>query len=293
MKKQPPNRLGRGLDALINTDEIKTDGGSIINEIDIDFITANPSQPRRYFDEVELAELADSIKENGLISPVTLRQIDETHYQIIAGERRYRAAKIAGLEKIPAYIRTADDEQMHIMALIENIQRADLNAIEIALGYQKAMTDFGLTQEKLSEKLSKKRATIANYIRLLKLPSEIQLGIKDKKIDMGHARAIAGLDEPASQIRIYEKVVNTGLSVRATEELVKQVSENGGIEALKKEKPKKFVSEEYDKLKGELSQLFNARVNLQYNEYGKGKISVPFDSDDDLMRIMSILDRLR
>ncbi|KGN79087.1 chromosome partitioning protein ParB [Porphyromonadaceae bacterium COT-184 OH4590] len=289
MKKQV---LGRGLNALISTEEVKTDGSSIINEIDIDFIEANPNQPRTDFDEEALAELSDSIKENGLISPITLRKIDDSRYQIIAGERRYRASKMAGLTKIPAYIRTADDEQMHIMALIENIQRADLNAIEIALGYQKAMNDFDLTQEKLSERLGKKRTTIANFLRLLKLPAEIQLGLKDRKVDMGHARAIAGLSEPTNQIKVYEAVVKNGLSVRATEAMVKQIAlNNGNISG--KEKPQKFVSEEYDNLKKELSQLFNTKVNLQYNEQGKGKISLSFDSDDDLMRIMSILDKLK
>ncbi len=289
MKKQV---LGRGLNALISTEEVKTDGSSIINEIDIDFIEANPNQPRTDFDEEALAELSDSIKENGLISPITLRKIDDSRYQIIAGERRYRASKMAGLTKIPAYIRTADDEQMHIMALIENIQRADLNAIEIALGYQKAMNDFDLTQEKLSERLGKKRTTIANFLRLLKLPAEIQLGLKDRKVDMGHARAIAGLSEPTNQIKVYEAVVKNGLSVRATEAMVKQIAlNNGNISS--REKPQKFVSEEYDNLKKELSQLFNTKVSLQYNEQGKGKISLSFDSDDDLMRIMSILDKLK
>ncbi len=288
MKKQA---LGRGLNALISTEEVKTDGSSIINAIEIDKIKANPNQPRTDFDQEALNELSDSIKENGIISPITLRKIDDNHYQIIAGERRYRASKMAGLTKIPAYIRTADDEQMHIMALIENIQRADLNAIEIALGYQKAMNDFSLTQEKLSERLGKNRATIANFLRLLKLPAEIQLGLKDKLLDMGHARAIAGLSNPVFQKTVYDEVVKNSLSVRATEELVKHIAQNGTVE--KKKKPQKFVSEEYDKLKDELSHLFKSKVSLQYNENGKGKISLPFDSDDDLMRIMSILDKLK
>lgn len=288
MKKQA---LGRGLNALISTDDVKTEGSSIISEIAIDLIQANPNQPRTDFDEEALEELSLSIKENGLISPITLRKIDDAHYQIIAGERRYRASKMAGIEKIPAYIRTADDEQMHIMALIENIQRSDLNAIEIALGYQKAMNDFELTQEKLSERLGKKRATIANFLRLLKLPAEIQLGLKDKKVDMGHARAIAGLDDPTDQIKVYDQVVQKGLSVRATEALVKQVASKDDNNPA--HKPQRFMSQEYDKLKAELSGLFNTRVSLQYNEYGKGKILLPFDSDDDLMRIMSILDKLK
>lgn len=290
MKKQA---LGRGLNALISTEEVKTYGSSDLNEIDIDLIETNPNQPRTEFDEDKLAELSDSIRANGVIVPITLRKIDDTHYQIIAGERRYRASKMAGLTKIPAYIRAANDEQTHVMALIENIQRDDLNAIEIALGYQKAMNDFVLTQEQLSEKVGKKRATIANFLRLLKLPAEIQLGLRDRTVDMGHARAIAGLDTPESQLKVYEQVIKKHLSVRATEELVKKmaVSKNNGTE--EGVKYQRFVSEEYDRLKAELSQLFNTKVNLQYNEQGKGKISLAFDSDDDLMRIMSILDKLK
>ncbi len=290
MKKQA---LGRGLNALISTEEVKTYGSSDLNEIDIDLIETNPNQPRTEFDEDKLAELSDSIRANGVIVPITLRKIDDAHYQIIAGERRYRASKMAGLTKIPAYIRAANDEQTHVMALIENIQRDDLNAIEIALGYQKAMNDFVLTQEQLSEKVGKKRATIANFLRLLKLPAEIQLGLRDRTVDMGHARAIAGLDTPESQLKVYEQVVKKHLSVRATEELVKKmaVSKNNGTE--EGAKYQRFVSEEYDRLKAELSQLFNTKVNLQYNEQGKGKISLAFDSDDDLMRIMSILDKLK
>ena len=290
MKKQA---LGRGLNALISTEEVKTYGSSDLNEIDIDLIETNPNQPRTEFDEDKLAELSDSIRANGVIVPITLRKIDDAHYQIIAGERRYRASKMAGLTKIPAYIRAVNDEQTHVMALIENIQRDDLNAIEIALGYQKAMNDFVLTQEQLSEKVGKKRATIANVLRLLKLPAEIQLGLRDRTVDMGHARAIAGLDAPESQLKVYEQVVKKHLSVRATEELVKKmaVSKNNGTE--EGVKYQRFVSEEYDRLKAELSQLFNTKVNLQYNEQGKGKISLAFDSDDDLMRIMSILDKLK
>ena len=290
MKKQA---LGRGLNALISTEEVKTYGSSDLNEIDIDLIETNPNQPRTEFDEDKLAELSDSIRANGVIVPITLRKIDDAHYQIIAGERRYRASKMAGLTKIPAYIRAANDEQTHVMALIENIQRDDLNAIEIALGYQKAMNDFVLTQEQLSEKVGKKRATIANFLRLLKLPAEIQLGLRDRTVDMGHARAIAGLDDPESQLKVYEQVVKKHLSVRATEELVKKmaVSKNNGTE--EGAKYQRFVSEEYHRLKAELSQLFNTKVNLQYNEQGKGKISLAFDSDDDLMRIMSILDKLK
>ena len=212
--------LGRGLDALIDTTHVATAGSSSINEIAIDKIYANPDQPRHTFDEEALQELAQSISDHGVISPITLRKDANNRYMIIAGERRYRAAKLAGLQAIPAYIRTAKDEQVMEWALIENIQREDLDAIEIALAYQRLMDEYNLTQERMSERVGKKRATVANYLRLLKLPAEIQLGIKEKKIDMGHARAILGSPSPEQQLAIYKKIVHNGLSVRKVEELV-------------------------------------------------------------------------
>ncbi|MDR0828838.1 MAG: ParB/RepB/Spo0J family partition protein [Prevotellaceae bacterium] len=289
MKKTPPMRLGRGLDALINTDDVKTDGGSMINEIALEIIEPNPNQPRTDFDEEALNELAQSISENGIISPITLRQIDETHYQIIAGERRFRASKIAGLDKIPAYIRTVDDEQMQVMALIENIQRADLNAIETALGYNKIMTDFDLTQEQLSEKIGKKRGTVANYLSLLKLPAEIQLGLKNHKIEVGHAKTLAGLENAADQLKIYETIVNQSLSVRKAEELAKNFK-NPTADKKREIKP---LSEENSRIKNELHSTFNANVNISVEDSGKGKITIPFTDEDDLNRIMSIFDRLK
>ena len=212
--------LGRGLDALIDTTHISTAGSSSINEIALDKIYPNPDQPRRTFDEEALEELAQSIKEHGVISPITLRKDANNKYMIIAGERRFRASKIAGLNSIPAYIRTAKDEQVMEWALIENIQREDLDAIEIALAYQRLMDEYNLTQERMSERVGKKRATVANYLRLLKLPAEIQLGIKEKKIDMGHARAILGSPSPEQQLSIYKRILQNGLSVRKVEELV-------------------------------------------------------------------------
>ena len=212
--------LGRGLDALIDTTHISTAGSSSINEIALDKIYPNPDQPRRNFDEEALEELAQSIKEHGVISPITLRKDANNKYMIIAGERRFRASKIAGLASIPAYIRTAKDEQVMEWALIENIQREDLDAIEIALAYQRLMDEYNLTQERMSERVGKKRATVANYLRLLKLPAEIQLGIKEKKIDMGHARAILGSPSPEQQLSIYKRILQNGLSVRKVEELV-------------------------------------------------------------------------
>ncbi len=212
--------LGRGLDALIDTTHIATAGSSSISEIALDKIYPNPDQPRRTFDEEALQELAQSIKEHGVISPITLRKDADKRYMIIAGERRFRASKMAGLSAIPAYIRTAKDEQVMEWALIENIQREDLDAIEIALAYQRLMDEYNLTQERMSERVGKKRATVANYLRLLKLPAEIQLGIKEKKIDMGHARAILGSPSPEQQLSIYKRILQNGLSVRKVEELV-------------------------------------------------------------------------
>lgn len=212
--------LGRGLDALIDTTHIATSGSSSINEIALADIYANPDQPRHTFDEDALEELAQSIREHGVISPITLRKDDDKRYMIIAGERRFRAAKLAGLDTIPAYIRTAKDEQVMEWALIENIQREDLDAIEIALAYQRLMDDYNLTQERMSERVGKKRATVANYLRLLKLPAEIQLGIKEKKIDMGHARAILGSPSPEQQLSLYKRILQNGLSVRRVEEIV-------------------------------------------------------------------------
>lgn len=212
--------LGRGLDALIDTTHIATAGSSSISEIALDKIYPNPDQPRRTFDEEALQELSQSIKEHGVISPITLRKDADKRYMIIAGERRFRASKMAGLSAIPAYIRTAKDEQVMEWALIENIQREDLDAIEIALAYQRLMDEYNLTQERMSERVGKKRATVANYLRLLKLPAEIQLGIKEKKIDMGHARAILGSPSPEQQLNIYKRILQNGLSVRKVEELV-------------------------------------------------------------------------
>ena len=212
--------LGRGLDALIDTTHISTAGSSSISEIALDKIYPNPDQPRRTFDEEALEELAQSIKDHGVISPITLRKDASNRYMIIAGERRFRASKMAGLDTIPAYIRTAKDEQVMEWALIENIQREDLDAIEIALAYQRLMDEYNLTQERMSERAGKKRATVANYLRLLKLPAEIQLGIKEKKIDMGHARAILGSPSPEVQLNLYKRIVQNGLSVRKVEELV-------------------------------------------------------------------------
>ena len=256
MATQKRNALGRGLDALLSMDDVKTEGSSSINEIELAKITVNPNQPRREFDETALQELADSIAEIGIIQPITLRKLSDDEYQIIAGERRYRASQKAGLKTIPAYIRTADDENMMEMALIENIQREDLNSIEIALAYQKLIDSYGLTQEKLSERVGKKRATIANYLRLLKLPAEIQVGLKDKKIDMGHARALLPVEDPEVQLALYEQILADGLSVRNVEEIVRGGVDAAALEQARKEKPaqrKPKLPEEFNLLKDHLS----------------------------------------
>ena len=290
MKKQA---LGRGLSALIETEPVAAVGSTIFNEIEISKIHPNPNQPRTEFDDEALEELAASIRANGIISPITLRKISDDNYQIIAGERRYRASKLAGLDKIPAYIRDVDDGQVMEMALIENIQREDLNAIEIALSYNSLVATLNITQEALAERVGKKRATITNYLRLLKLPAEIQMGLKDKKIDMGHARALVSVENPEAMLNIYAQVLAEGASVRRTEELVR-LAASGEIDEkhLKKEKQHIIMPEEYETLCRELNEKFNAKVKLSYNEKGKGKVVIPFDSDDELMRLMSLFDKI-
>ena len=267
--------LGRGLDALIDTTHVSTAGSSSISEIPLDKIYPNPDQPRRTFDEEALEELAQSIKEHGVISPITLRKDANNQYMIIAGERRFRASKIAGLDSIPAYIRTAKDEQVMEWALIENIQREDLDAIEIALAYQRLMDEYSLTQERMSERVGKKRATVANYLRLLKLPAEIQLGIKEKKIDMGHARAILGSASPEQQLSIYKRILQNGLSVRKVEELVS---------ASKATQPKKISTSTNDYIhqQVQLSQQLNREVKIS----GK-KLTIVFRNEDDLNDLIS------
>ena len=267
--------LGRGLDALIDTTHITTAGSSSICEIALDKIYANPDQPRHTFDEEALNELAQSISAHGVISPITLRKDTNGQYMIIAGERRYRAAKIAGLTTIPAYIRTAKDEQVMEWALIENIQREDLDAIEIALAYQRLMDEYQLTQEKMSERVGKKRATVANYLRLLKLPAEIQLGIKEKKIDMGHARAILGSQSPEQQLSIYKRILQQGLSVRKVEELVSE------IKPQTKNLPK---GSSYTAQQAALAQVLQLPVKITNN-----KLTISFRDEQELQAIINRL----
>ncbi|MBQ2190554.1 MAG: ParB/RepB/Spo0J family partition protein [Paludibacteraceae bacterium] len=269
--------LGRGLDALIDTSHVDTNGGSSISEIELNAIIANPNQPRRTFDEEALQELSDSIREHGVISPITLRDNGDGTYMIIAGERRFRASKLAGLERIPAYIRTAKDEQVMEWALIENIQREDLDAIEIALAYQRLMDDYHLTQERMSERVGKKRATVANYLRLLKLPAEIQVGIKEKKIDMGHARAILASPSAERQLALYQRILKEGLSVRKIEALAQEDKNESKKGKAAKENP-------YAALQQDLSAKTGLKVKVQ-----EGKVVITFANEDELAQIINRL----
>lgn len=284
--------LGRGLDVLLSTEDLRTDGSSSINEIELDKIVVNPNQPRRDFDEVALQELADSIKEVGIIQPITLRKLSDDEYQIIAGERRFRASQKAGLKSVPAYIRTADDENMMEMALIENIQREELNAVEIALAYQHLIEQYNLTQDRLSERVGKNRTTITNYIRLLKLPAQIQLALKKKQIDMGHARALITIKDAKIQVQLLEEIVKKGLSVRKVEEMVKQ-GEFGDYKNNERKSTVKKSSEEFNLLKKHLSSFFNTKVQLSCSDKGKGKISIPFKNEEELERIIGLFDKLK
>lgn len=279
------NALGRGLDSLISIGEVRTDGSSAISEIDIVRIVPNPEQPRRDFSEESLDELATSIRELGIVQPLTLRLTDSGNYQIIAGERRWRAASRAGLTTVPAYVRTASDSEMTEMALIENIQREDLNAIEVALGFKKLIDSYSLTQERLSERLGKKRATIANHLRLLKLPAEVQLGLRDRNIDMGHARAILAVADPKDQLKLYKRILKDGLSVRAVEKLARELSEG----AKKEEKKSGETDDIYEGFARQLSQRFSTPVKFSRNANGKGSITIKFSSDDELHRLIKAL----
>ena len=285
------NALGRGLGALIDDADKSREASSSISEIDIEHIEANPFQPRAKFDEEALQELAASIKKIGIIQPITLRKIAEDKYQIIAGERRFRASKIAGLKTITAYVRTAEDEGMLEMALVENIQREDLDAIEIALSYQRLIDECKLTQESLSDRVGKKRSTISNYLRLLRLPATIQKGIIDKTISMGHARALINIENPEVQLDIYEEILKKDYSVRKVEEIVRHLDVEGE-KAKKATAPKEKYPMEYGQLKDHLSRFFNTKVDFTLNNNGKGKIVIPFGSSKDLERIMGILDKL-
>ena len=289
-----PNKkftLGRGLDALISTETVQTSGSQSIGEIEISQIEANPNQPRREFSEEALQELADSIKELGIIQPITLRKMGKDKYQIIAGERRFRASQLAGKTTIPAYILKADDEDTMEMALIENIQREDLNALEIALAYQQLIEQHNLSQEQLSKRVGNGRATIANFLRLLRLPATIQVALKEKRIDMGHARALLSLDNPAEQIKLFHDIEANSYSVREVEDIVRKMKEGGEAPAPKKAAAKQ-PPPEFHQLKKQLTHFFQSPVQLTCSAKGSGKISIKFKNEQELERIIAIFDKL-
>ena len=286
--------LGKGLDSLIPKDDIQTGGFSAINEIPIDQIAPNPDQPRQNFDEEALEELAASIRELGIIQPLTLRSAGPGAYQIISGERRYRAAVLVGLSTVPAYIRTANDSEMTEMALIENIQREDLDAIEIALTLRKLIDQYQLTQERLSERIGKKRATIANFLRLLKLPAEVQLGLHSHALDMGHARALLSLDDPKLQLRLYNETIKKGLSVRQVEQRAKQMQEAVDAERSGGNGEGRPVNVQAGQiLQKHLASAFGVPVKFTCDKSGKGKIIFPFASEEQLEKIIAIFDTLK
>jgi ParB family chromosome partitioning protein len=285
------NALGRGLGALIEDAESPRIGVSVINEIDIDMIEVNPFQPRKNFNEESLEELASSIREIGIIQPITIRKVDENRFQLITGERRYKAAMMAGLYTIPAYVRTANDQNMLEMSLVENIQREDLDAMEVAISYRRLIEECNLTQENLSDRVGKKRSTITNYLRLLKLPAEIQLGIRDKIISMGHARAIINIPDPEKQLDIFRSIINNDLSVRKVEDIVRKLDNNST--ETKKTNKEEVKPKEYMELQKQLVDFFQTEVELKRSNNGKGKIVISFKSDEDLERILFIFDNLK
>lgn len=294
---QKRNALGRGLDSLISMGDIRTDGSSAISEISLDLIYPNPDQPRTNFDEEALEELSASIKELGIIQPLSLRKLDDGTYQIIAGERRWRASRMAGLKSVPAYVRTVSDLEITEMALIENIQREDLNAIEIALTFKKLIDQYDLTQDRLSERVGKKRATIANHLRLLKLPAEIQLGLRDRKLDMGHARALLTVEDAKSQLKLYNLILQEGLSVRRVEELSKEIKdslERGDKPVIsKKRKSVATANDDYDFFRKELENYFPTKVTFARNTEGKGSITLKFNNDDELQKLVQLFEKLK
>lgn len=294
MAKKKYPALGRGLDALISTDDVRTQGSSTISEVAISQIEPNPNQPRREFDEEALKELANSIKELGIVSPITLRQVADKRFQIIAGERRWRASQLAGLKAMPAYIRTIKDENVMEMALVENIQREDLNAIEIALAYAHLMEHEGMTQEKVSERVGKSRVAVANYLRLLKLPAQVQMALQKREIDMGHARALLSLESPSQQLKLFREIQKNGYSVRQVEETVRIIKDGElgtGEKSIGKSRYRQ--SKEFDILKKRLSSFLKTKVTMTVSPDGKGKISIPFKNEDELEYIMNVFDKLK
>ena len=288
------NALGRGLDALISTESVRPQGSSTISEIPLEQIEPNPNQPRREFDEDALQELANSIVEIGIIQPITLRQVEDNKFQIIAGERRWRASQLAGLQAIPAYIRTIKDESIMELALVENIQREDLNAIEIALAYEHLLSAEGMTQERVSERVGKSRTAITTYLRLLKLPAQVQMALQKKEIDMGHARALLAIDSPSLQIKLFREIQKHGYSVRMVEELAQKLKNGEDIQSGKKTiATKAAMPEEVTRIRQRLSEFLDTKVQMTCSPKGKGKISIPFANEEELARIMAAFDKLK
>jgi ParB family chromosome partitioning protein len=306
MSKDRKIGLGRGLSALLNDDSDYSRGGvdrnntnsvtdnpsaalGAISHIKVNQVSVNPYQPRFEFDEDALRELSESIKLQGLIQPITVRQMGHDSFQLISGERRLRASKMAGFTEIPAYIRTADDQQMLEMALIENIQRENLNAIEVALSFQRMIEECAINQEELGDRVSKNRSTVTNYLRLLKLPPTIQAAIRDNKISMGHARALINVADPATQLFIFQEILDKDLSVRKVEDMVRSMKQTG-IKPTSKEKKSDGISFQYQKIQDDLSSKFATKIKMKVQDGGKGSIEIPFLSDDDLSRILELLD---
>lgn len=303
MSKDRKIGLGRGLGALLsdsplinrdrNNNSSVTDNPSAalgsISHIKVNQVEVNPFQPRFEFDEDALRELSESIQIQGLIQPITVRQMGHDQFQLISGERRLRASKMAGLKEIPAYIRTADDQQMLEMALIENIQRENLNAIEVALSFQRMIEECEINQEELGDRVSKNRSTVTNYLRLLKLPPTIQASIRDNKISMGHARALINVSDATTQLFIYQEILDKDLSVRKVEDMVRTIKQTG-IKPAAKEKKSDIISFQYQKIQDDLSSKFATRIKMKVQDGGKGSIEIPFLSNDDLTRILELLD---
>ena len=305
--------LGKGLEALLGTSQVARQkqifsdiqADAAQNRVDnqtgelqtlpVTWLRPGKYQPRRDMSQDALEDLANSIRAQGVIQPIVVRRIADQQYEIIAGERRWRASQLVRLETVPCLIKNVEDNAAVAIALIENIQREDLNSLEIALAYQHLLEQYALTQERLSERVGKKRTTIANYLRLLKLPAQIQVALKNREIDMGHARALLSLDDPKTQIRIFNEIQSQGYSVRKVEEIVKALSSGETVDSGgKKIKPKgSKLSEEYTLLQSHLCGFFGSKVQLSCTAKGKGKISIPFNNEEDLERIMEILDSLK
>ncbi len=278
--------MGRGLGSILGDTTMKPEAS--INEIDIALIETNPFQPRSHFDAESIEELAASIKQIGIIQPITVRKLSANRYQLIAGERRLRACVLAGMTRIPAYIRTADDQAMLELALVENIQREDLDPIEVSISYQRLIEECNLTQESLSDRVGKKRSTVSNYLRLLKLPAEIQLGLRTSQLSMGHARSIITIEDPVVQLAVYHKIIENNLSVRKIEEMVRDIQAGP-----KEKRKKKETSSEHEQLQGQLQRYFQVNVQFMRSEKGKGKIVLEFNSDEDLEKILAKLDQIK